>query len=118
MRGMNAASGLTLADAAHLRQSISIILGTPLGSRVMRREFGSLLPALVDAPQNETTTVRLYAAAVIALQRWEPRLAISQISLQYPQPAQAELLIEGAYLPPGGGEQAVALSLPLPGTAA
>lgn len=81
MRGMDARTGKPLADTAHLAQSVADILGTPLGSRVMRRDYGSLLPELIDQPFNPTTQVRLYAAVAIALQRWEPRLRLRRVQI-------------------------------------
>lgn len=36
------------------------ILATPMGSRVMRCEYGSLVPELLDHPLNGATVVRLY----------------------------------------------------------
>ncbi|EEX7250423.1 phage tail protein [Escherichia coli] len=59
----------------HLKQSVRDILTTPLASRVMRREYGSLVPDLIDEPMNNTTRLQCMSAAVIALTRWEPRIA-------------------------------------------
>lgn len=81
MRGMDAATGRWLDDDAHLVQSIARILTTPIGTRVQRRDFGSLLPELIDQPFNSTTQLRLYGAAATALMRWEPRLQIKQLAL-------------------------------------
>lgn len=80
--GMNAQDGTALSDIDHLRQSISQILTTPVGSRVMRRSFGSLLPELLDHPLNEHTTLQLYAATATALLLHEPRLRLTDVSLQ------------------------------------
>lgn len=81
MRGMNASTGHATAGLAHLYQSISKILTTPIGTRIARRDFGSELPALIDAPNNGTTRVRLYAAIATALMQWEPRLRLSRVQL-------------------------------------
>lgn len=81
MTGMSRTTGRSLADTDHLRQSIADILTTPLGSRVMRREYGSLLPELIDQPLNGGTIVRLYAATASALMRWEPRINLSRVQL-------------------------------------
>ncbi|MEW7978507.1 MAG: GPW/gp25 family protein [Candidatus Sedimenticola endophacoides] len=54
MQGMHAITGQHLAGEAHLRQSIIDILTTPLGTRVMRRDYGSRLFELVDAPINRS----------------------------------------------------------------
>ncbi len=48
--GMNAATGRNLTGLDHLHQSIADILSTPIGTRVMRRDYGSRLPELIDAP--------------------------------------------------------------------
>ena len=58
-------------DVDHLRQSVADILSTPIGSRVMRRDYGSLVPALLDQPDNNATQARLRAAVASALMRWE-----------------------------------------------
>ncbi|MFM0181760.1 GPW/gp25 family protein [Paraburkholderia aspalathi] len=81
MKGMNASTGRATAGLAHLYQSIDKILTTPIGTRIARRDFGSELPDLVDAPNNGTTRVRLYAAAATALMRWEPRLTLTRVQL-------------------------------------
>lgn len=39
----------------------------------MRRDFGSMIPDLVDAKMDTKTILRLYSAAAIAIARWEPR---------------------------------------------
>lgn len=80
---MDRTTGKPLAGLDHLRQSIGDILTTPIGSRVMRRDYGSLLPELIDQPLNSATTVQLYAATAAALMRWEPRLRLSRVSLEH-----------------------------------
>ncbi|HEN3606819.1 TPA: baseplate assembly protein, partial [Yersinia enterocolitica] len=40
--GMSRNTGQTITDADHISQSIADILITPVGSRVMRRAYGSL----------------------------------------------------------------------------
>lgn len=80
MTGMNASSGRVLERLEHIRQSVSDILTTPIGSRVMRRDYGSLLPELIDQPLNEATALRAYSAAVVALMKWEPRIRVQQIT--------------------------------------
>lgn len=78
--GMNAATGRKLAGSQHIGQSIGTILSTPLGSRVMRRDFGSVIPALIDQPLTPATILRLYSAAVVAIQQWEPRVKVGSVS--------------------------------------
>ncbi|MBY6206888.1 GPW/gp25 family protein [Halomonas sp. DP3Y7-2] len=97
MTGMNATSGRTLDGLEHIRQSVRDILTTPIGSRVMRREYGSLLPELIDAPLNDATLLQAYAATVMAIIRWEPRIQITAVrrSVSTGQHGAATIEIEG-----------------------
>lgn len=81
MNGMNRITGAALSGNAHLAQSLGVILSTPLGSRIARRDFGSQLPDLIDAPANAATLVLLYAATAAAIIRWEPRIEVQRVSL-------------------------------------
>ena len=77
---MNRNTGRAVTGLEHLRQSVADILTTPVGSRVMRRDYGSLVPELIDQPDNEATQVRLFSAVAGALMRWEPRLRLSRVA--------------------------------------
>lgn len=101
MQGMCAVTGKVLAGYAHLEQSIQNILSTPVGSRVMRREFGCDLPYLIDRPMNDETIIDVYAAVAEALDRWEPRFRLEQVYLTDAKPGHMELALEGEYLPDG-----------------
>ncbi len=81
MLGMDRLSGAPLDGDAHLAQSIGDILSTPIGSRVMRRDYGSMLFELIDRPLNAATRLQLFAATAIALARWEPRLRLTRVGL-------------------------------------
>lgn len=74
--GMNASTGQELTELDHIRQSCKDIFVTPIGSRVMRREYGSLIPDLIDQPMNASLPLRISAAGVMALLRWEPRIRL------------------------------------------
>lgn len=82
MSGMNAITGRRLDGIEHIRQSVRDILTTPIGSRVMRRDYGSLLPDLIDQPLTDATLLRAYAASVMAITRWEPRVRVLSIRRQ------------------------------------
>ncbi|WP_313539745.1 GPW/gp25 family protein [Sphingomonas sp.] len=92
---MNAATGKPLEGEAHLAQSVARILSTPIGSRVGRRDFGSLLPELVDQPANPASRIRIFAATALALKRWEPRIKVTRVALEQPQPGVAIVVVEG-----------------------
>lgn len=96
MRGMNRDTGKAVDGAQHLAQSITDILTTPIGSRVMRRDYGSQLPALIDAPFNAATRIRLYAASATALMRWEPRIKLTRVRMStIDSPGSVMVTIEG-----------------------
>lgn len=79
--GMSRNDGQVLADTDHLRQSVRDILLTPQGSRIARREYGSLLSALIDQPQNPALRLQIMSAVYVALNRWEPRLTLDSITI-------------------------------------
>ena len=117
---MNRTTGQRLDAVAHLRQSIGDILSTPIGSRVMRREYGSLVPALIDKPDNLATQTRFFAAAASALMRWEPRLKVDRMSIARDPERLGRISLEitGSYVGSFGRESApLTLSVPLGSTA-
>ncbi|AVJ16359.1 GPW/gp25 family protein [Serratia rhizosphaerae] len=79
--GMGRNSGRAINDIEHIRQSVSDILVTPIGSRVMRRQYGSLLSALLDQPQNDALRLQIMAACYSALLQWEPRIRLTEIAV-------------------------------------
>jgi len=79
--GMSQGNGRAITDTEHLRQSVRDILLTPQGSRIARREYGSLLSALIDKPQNPALRLQIMSAVYVALSRWEPRLTLDSITI-------------------------------------
>ena len=79
--GMNRDTGKAITDIEHIRQSMRDILITPEGSRIARRDYGSLLSVLMDQPQNDVLRLQVMAAVYTALSRWEPRVRLSTINL-------------------------------------
>lgn len=108
---MNRETGAAIGTLDHISQCITDILTTRIGTRVMRREYGSLLPELVDHPFNDATRLRVYAGTVMALMRWETRISLSRVqfvgaNLQ----GQSVLELEGTIV---DTNEALSLSLPL-----
>ena len=100
MRGIDAGTGAALDGVAHLRQSVRDVLTTPVGSRVMRRDYGSRLFDLLDAPATPGLASRLVAETAEALDRWEPRYRVRRVDVR-PSGTPGRVLIdlEGEYLP-------------------
>jgi phage baseplate assembly protein W len=117
--GMDARTGKALSGDAHLTQSIADILSTPIGTRIMRRPYGSRLPDLIDAPANAATRVQLYAATATALVRWEPRITLKRVALSVVDAMAGRWLLDLVGTRSDTGE-AVDLSVPvtLPGARA
>ncbi|KAF0676737.1 GPW/gp25 family protein [Profundibacterium mesophilum] len=94
MSGMDRITGRALDADAHLAQSIADILGTPLGTLVMRRDYGSTLPDLIDAPINGETFVDVVQASAEALAAWEPRITLERVQILAASPGRAELRLD------------------------
>lgn len=102
MIGMNRETGRALSGIDHLRQSITDILTTPLGARIMRREYGSRLFELTDAPMNQSTLIEIYSATIDALSRWEPRFKVESVNRESSsENGKIEISISGHYMPTG-----------------
>ncbi|WP_055129226.1 GPW/gp25 family protein [Pseudomonas mediterranea] len=108
---MNRHTGGAIDTVGNIAQSMTDILTTRIGTRVMRREYGSLLPELVDHPFNDIIRLQVYAATVMALMRWEPRVSLSRVQfLGATLQGQSSLDIEGSIV---DSNQPLSLSLPL-----
>lgn len=109
MSGINSA-GQVSKGWEHVEHSIRKILTTPLNTRVMRREFGSELPDLVDRPMNGRLMMLLFAATTKSLKprqidgHWygEPRFSLDRIEvIQADVQGRVALKLYGKYLPNG-----------------
>lgn len=70
-----------IVDLDHIYQSIQDIVTTPIGSRIMRRDYGTLVFKLLDAPFDDILQMQIYAAVATAIIRWEPRVLLHSVSL-------------------------------------
>lgn len=81
MAGMNKETGTTLTEREHILQSLRTLVLTPVASRIKRRDYGSVIPELIDQPLNTATMLRLYSATATAIVKWEPRVTLSGLQL-------------------------------------
>ena len=117
---MHRATGRAIDLPEHIAQSVADIVTTPLGSRVMRRDYGSLLPLLIDQPDNPATQIRITAAVAGALMRWEPRVRLMRLGLarDAERPGHAELQLRGQIVvEPLRRPLPLSLTIPLRGAA-
>ena len=98
MIGMSNKNGGYLNDLEHLKQSIIDILTTPIGSRVICRDYGSNLFQLIDMPINRELFSRIYAAVADALDKWEPRFKVEKITINAINEGHIILSLIGTYL--------------------
>jgi phage baseplate assembly protein W len=106
MNGMHKDTGKPLRGLEHLRQSVEDILRTAPETLVIRREYGSELFSLIDAPTNAGVRARFTAATAGALDRWEPRLKTTRILFDLTNSEQVQgghvsISLEGYYMPTG-----------------
>ncbi|CAA0129487.1 Uncharacterised protein [Starkeya nomas] len=81
MAGVNAIDGTLIDGFDHVVQSIRDILLTPIGTRVMLRDYGSRLPGMLDHPLNAATVIDATIALAEALDRWEPRFRLRYVEV-------------------------------------
>lgn len=98
MQGMNINTGRSIEDMEHLRQSITNILSTPIGSRIMRRDYGSRLFKRLDAPLTGELLAEIYADVVEALFSYEPRFEVTNVSVVSMDQGHLILDVTGKYL--------------------
>ncbi|MRR50795.1 MAG: baseplate assembly protein [Rhodocyclaceae bacterium] len=115
MTGMSNTAGRRLDEMAHIRQSIRDILTTRIGSRVMRRDYGSLVPDLIDHPGNAVNRLRLMAATVGAILRYEPRIVPTRIDFAMDATGLAQVFLDAVRRDGPRAGSAINLSVPLNG---
>ncbi|MPT48041.1 MAG: oxidoreductase [Sphingobium sp.] len=77
---MDQHTGAAITGDADIAQSVGRILTTPIGSRTMRRTFGSRLFDLIDTPFTAKSRILWLAATAGAIRRWEDRIALDQVT--------------------------------------
>lgn len=107
--GLDARTGRLIYSWQHCVQSIRKILTTELNERLQRRGFGSVLPMLIDRPQNEETLISFYVATADALehrvvegrQYGEPGFVLLRTNLDPSTPGQLRLFLGGVFFENG-----------------
>ena len=98
--GIDRTTGKVLSGWPHVVQSLEVIFSTRFGERVMREWFGSMVPAMLGENLTPATVLRTKLAIWVAIETWEPRFRIAQItSLSVNRQGQYRLEMEGEYRP-------------------
>jgi phage baseplate assembly protein W len=98
---MNVNTGKKISEIAHIKQSITNILTTPIGSRIMRRDYGSRLFERIDQPINGDLIAEIYSDVVEALFTWEPRFEVEQVTVQSIEKGKITIDLIGSYVKDG-----------------
>jgi len=104
MAGMDRFTGEQIDGAALRRQSITDVLTTPIGTRVLRRRYGCFLFDLVDTPATPAGRLKVVAAVAHALAVWVPE--IRMLSASVTVSATGKALISVTYEEKASSEQA------------
>src|SRR5262245_43878203 len=64
-----------------LDRSMRVVLTTAPGERVMRPDFGCAIWNLVFEPVNANTIGAMEQAVIDALERWEPRVEVTEVEV-------------------------------------
>ena len=100
MTGVDNRDGMLIEEGwEHCKQSIIDVLTTPIGTRVLRREYGSSIHDLIDRPQTPSVFLDCIMAIAEPLHRWEPRFDVTNIQVTPGADGKAEINIGGYYKP-------------------
>jgi phage baseplate assembly protein W len=78
-------------------ESIRLILATAPGERPMRPEFGCAVHDLVFAPADSATAGQIAYEVRSALERWEPRITLTDVVVGFSEAERGTLLIDIKY---------------------
>lgn len=94
----NAIGGVALVTREReIQEAIRLILGTAPGERPMRPEFGCRISEHVFAPANATTAGQLSYDVRAALDQWEPRIDVDDVTVSFDSTDSGVLYIDITY---------------------
>ncbi|WP_086668313.1 GPW/gp25 family protein [Lentzea kentuckyensis] len=94
----DATGSVALVDGdREIVESIRLILATAPGERPMRPEFGCAIHDLVFAPADSTTAGQIAYEVRQSLERWEPRIELTDVVVDFAEADNGTLLIDIRY---------------------
>lgn len=94
----DATGSVALVDGdREIVESIRLILATAPGERPMRPEFGCAIHDLVFAPADSTTAGQIAYEVRQSLERWEPRIDLTDVVVDFAEAGNGILLIDIRY---------------------
>lgn len=95
---VDATGGVALVTAdREIQEALRIILGTAPGERPMRPEFGCRIHEHVFGPADSSTAGQAAHDVREAIERWEPRVDLLDVTVAYAQNAPGTLYLEITY---------------------
>jgi hypothetical protein len=93
------ATGRVSLTSGHqeIEESIRLVLATAPGERPMRPEFGCAVHNYVFAPADASTAGDIAYAVRVALDRWEPRIELEEVTVRYDAVQSGALYVDIAY---------------------
>lgn len=85
-----------VSGTREIEEAIAVILGTGLGERVMRPQFGCRIHELVFASLNSETLGLAQRYVREALGRWEPRIEVTDVEVDFHEDAAGNALLRAA----------------------
>ena len=96
---MTPSGGISLSRRERgIEEDIRVILGTPVGERRMRPEFGCAIHDLTFASNDPTTHGLLRYHVQQALTRWEPRIVLVEVRVHADDDEPGRVTIEIDYV--------------------
>lgn len=97
---IDAGTGANLTGWGSVLQSLQDIFSTHFGERVMREWYGSAVPRFLGENMNTQTIVPFFAAISAAIEQWEPRFRVTQVTPRsVGRDGRLEIDIAGEYRP-------------------
>jgi phage baseplate assembly protein W len=82
--GVNARGGVRLVTGhENVERAMRLILGTAYGERPMRPDFGCAIHDMVFEPSTTDLATRMAIEVSDSLERWEPRIDVLGVDIQY-----------------------------------
>lgn len=102
MPGRSRETGRAITNYEHAVQSVNDIATTRIGTRVMRRNYGSNLADLIGRPQGYDTALEAVMALAEPVNRWEPRIVLTRVRpTMVSRDGKFELSYDMIYFPKG-----------------
>ncbi len=96
--GVDAQGGTAMSSADdNIEQAIRVLLGTAIGERVMRPDFGCYIHDYVFYPNNASTAALVAYYAAASIRKWEPRVDELEVRAYPDRSAENRLLIDISY---------------------